>query len=244
MPDRDEILAILDDGARGFRLPALDNGFVYLAATRLSVHGSAEDWAVVFEIFGFSPRQADPDLGVTTFASRLHERDAPETYASREAYEAYLANNPNSDSRFFHPLDDEAWQDPEHDLVAIGAGSVRIRGATHTLPEIGTYADHDIHLGSSPRVATFELCRYLADVARDEVLATPAERRVSVLPGLQELLVLDAWNHPDIVMGERPSRSETFQQLAEVLVHSDGRRYRPSLAPNTHWRNWPGGGQL
>jgi hypothetical protein len=244
MPDRDEILAILDDGARSFRFPALDNGYVYLAATRLSVHGSAADWAFVFEVFGFSPRNADPDLQVTTFASRPHERDAPETFASRQAYEAYLANNPNSDSRFFHPLDDDAWQDPEGDLVAIGAGSVRIRGSRHALPAIGAYADHGIRLVSSPRVATFELCRYLADVARDDVLATPVERRVSVAPGLDELLVLDGWNHPDIVMGERPSQSETFQQLADVVVQRDATRYRPSSAANTHWRNWPGGGQL
>lgn len=95
------------------------------------------------------------------------------------------------------------------------------------------------------RINVFELCRYLADVRRDQVLATPDELRVNVSPSLKQILQLDEWHHPDVVNDScRPSGSETFQQLARVLETGDARVYRPTMLPNTHWRNWPDGGTL
>ncbi len=72
--EAEEILAILDRCCDAFTFPMLDNGYVYLAATRLSLYRSATDWAIVIEVFGFSPRSGLPDTHVQTFASRLHDR--------------------------------------------------------------------------------------------------------------------------------------------------------------------------
>src|SRR5438128_2131662 len=82
-------------------------------------------------------------------------------------------------------------------------------------------------------------------VAREQVLATPDERRVSVLPEMEQILQLEEWHHPNVVdEEERPSGSETFQPLARVLATGDVSVYQPSQPPNTHWRNWPEGGRL
>jgi hypothetical protein len=56
----DEILSILDECANAFTFPMLDNGYVNLAATRLSLFRSEADWAMTIEIFGFSPRAGIP----------------------------------------------------------------------------------------------------------------------------------------------------------------------------------------
>lgn len=244
--DADEILAVLDRCSDAFTFPMLDNGYVYLAATRLSLHRSETDWAIAIEVFGFSPRAGLPDTSVQTFASRLHDRDPPQKYASREAYEAYLANNPNNEFRSAYPIDAGPWQDAtEKELVAEHARDVIVRGRAVRLPEAAAYARHGIELERAPRVQVFELCRLLADVAREQVLATPRERRVSVLPGMQQILQLEEWNHPNVVdVNERPSGSETFRPLAQVLWRGDVRLYRPSQPSNTHWRNWPEGGRL
>ncbi len=74
------ILSVLDRCCDDFKFPMLDNGYVYLAATRLSLYRSAVDWAIVIEVFGFSPRTGIPDTHVSTFASRLGDRDPPEQY--------------------------------------------------------------------------------------------------------------------------------------------------------------------
>src|SRR5690349_24690426 len=61
-PDR--ILSILDRCCDAFTFPMLDNGYVYLAATRLSLFRAAPDWAMVIEVFGFSPRSGLPDTHI------------------------------------------------------------------------------------------------------------------------------------------------------------------------------------
>lgn len=235
------ILDILDRCRDAFTFPMLDNGYVYLAATRLSLFRSAEDWAMVVEVFGFSPRAGHPDTSVYTFASRLHNRDSRKKYASREAYEQYLANNPHNELRFVYPIKGDAWH--EEEVVAEGAKDVVVRRERVPLPRSGEYGKYGIDLLDPPRVWVFEACRYLAAVARDLVLATPKERRVSVRPGMRQVLQLEEWNHPDVIE-RRPGESETFRQLARVLAEGNASLYRPTLPPNTHWSNWPEGGTL
>lgn len=245
MFDPQSILSILDRCCDNFTFPMLDNGYVYPAATRLSLYRSESDWAMVIEVFGFSSRSGVPDTHIHTFASRLHDRDMPDKYVNREAYDRYLANNSHNDSRFVFPVDEGPWQDSEDsEVVSEDASKVVVRCKPVTLPSIEEYARHGIELEEPPRIFVFELCRFLADVARDDVLATPQEQRVSVLPEMKQILQLEEWNHPDIVADERPSGSETFQQLAQVLATGDISLYRPTRSPNTHWRNWPEGGRL
>jgi hypothetical protein len=237
-----DILRVLDAGCDSFTFPMLDNGYVYLAATRLSLFRSPEDWAVVFEVFGFSPREGTPSTVIQTFASRLRDRDPPERYVTRAAYENYLTNHPHDEFRSAYPLGQIDWEDAER--VADGVREVTLRGRKVKLPELDEYERHGIELIEADRVHVFEACRYLAEIGREDVLATNHERRVSVLPELNQLMLLDEWHHPNVVEDERPSRAPTFQQLAKVLETGDVREYAPPDAPNTHWRNWPDGGSL
>jgi hypothetical protein len=239
------ILSVLDDCCASFSFPMLDNGYIYLAATRLSLFRSTADWAMVIEVFGFSPRAGLPDTHVHTFGSRLHNRDAPEKYRDRKAYENYLANHPHNDSRFFFPIGEDSWQDPDNqELVDKSANQILLRGHPCALPPISAYKEHGIDLQESHQVHVFELCRFLAATTREQVLASEQERRVSVLPEMEQTLQLAEWRHPDLVNSEPASACETFRQLAEVLSTGDLDLYRPSASPNTDWRNWPGGGTL
>jgi hypothetical protein len=42
----------------------------------------------------------------------------------------------------------------------------------------------------------------------------------------------------------RPSSYETWQLLAKVIATGDPSIYKPTLKPNTHWKNWPESGSL
>jgi hypothetical protein len=236
------ILSVLDECSRSFTFPSLDNGYVYLAASRLSLHYSATDWALVVEVFGFSPRAGLPDLCVYTFASRLYNRQPPEMYTA-EQRATYLANNANNEMAFYYPIADGAWIDEENQEMVSAAGLVELRGNLLPLPSLDQYARQGIHVENN-QPAIYELCRYLASLYRDSVLATPAERRANLPPDLEELCVLEDWHHPDVIASELPSQTETFRQLAYVLSTGDCSRYAPGEAPNTHWRHWPLGGSL
>jgi len=244
--DSEAILAVLDDCCDAYTFPMLDNGYVYLAATRLSVFRSENDWALVIEVFGFSPRGGLPDTHIHTFASRLHNRDTPANYVSAEAYENYLHNNPNNESRFVYPISEGDWQDPESlELVADDARTVGVRGQARPIPSRHEFERYGISLTDPARICVFELSRFLAEVLRDDVLATGEERRVSVLPEMHPILQLEEWTHPNVVDDKsRPSGSPTFLQLAEVLATGRADRYEPTSPPNTHWRHWPEGGTL
>lgn len=210
----------------------LDNGYVYLAASRLSLHRSTDDWAIVIEVFGFSPRSGIPDIHVHTFASRLHNRE-----------QANCANNPNNESHFFNPIDEGPWMDEEEPETVSPAGTVTLRDTSINLPSAAQYQEAGINL-QGERPAIFELCRYLAHHYRDQVLATPSERRVNVPPELSEILVLEDWHHPDLCNRELPSETETFRELAEVLATGDLSLYQSAEPHNTHWSYWPEGGTL
>ncbi|MEJ7728493.1 MAG: hypothetical protein WKG00_04700 [Polyangiaceae bacterium] len=245
MASAKSILDVLDWAAASFRFPMLDNGYVYLAATRLSLFRSVADWALVVEVFGFSPGGGELDVAVSTFASRLRDRNPPGSYVSRQAYENYLAQHPHDEFRAFSPVARGAWVDPEHDhLVHVDAAELLVRGESVSVPSAEDFARLEIDLSEPPRICVFELCRALAATRREKVLATAAERRVSVPEDLTELLRLDEWHHPERVASQLPSANETFQQLARVLESGDSGAYRPTRAPNTHWRNWPQGGRL
>jgi hypothetical protein len=242
----DDVLQVLDACCDAYTFPMLDNGYTYLAATRLSLHRSPDDWALVIETFGFSPRAGLPATHIQTYASRLHNRDSAAEYASQAAYQNYLAHHPHNEFRAVSPVLGGDWLDPEwSEQVAEQATEVDVRGCPFSVPAAPEYARHGITLEQPPRVFVFELCRYLAAVARDDVLATESERRLSVRPEMQQILQLEEWQHPNVVdESERPSGSSTFQMLARVLETGDVGCYQPTAPPNTHWSHWPDGGTL
>lgn len=218
------ILGALDACATGYVFPMLDHGYLYLAATRMSLFRSEQHWAVVFEVFGFSPRVGVPDLSVTTIDGEI---DA-------------LAS---SAVQTFRPVPDGDWIDVEDPEKVAAEGRLVLRGREMPLPERGVYAAAGIDLLEA-RPLVFELCRYLAAMHREEVLATEAERRGNIAPDMVEVMVLDDWHHPDLAGGELPGDTKTFLQLAEVLATGDASIYTVPEAGNTHWRNWPDGGSL
>jgi hypothetical protein len=242
-----DILSVLDQCCENYVFPMLDNGYVYLAATRMSLYRSSEDWAMVIEVFGFSPRSGIPDTHVHTFASRLCNRNLETDYVNREAYENYLVHNPHNESRFVYPIEEGEWQDAENlEWVANDGGfELTLRGRVIRTPSRADCHTHRIVPIDKDRLHTFELCRILAATHREDVLATAAERRANVRPEMEQILQLEEWHHPDVVDSQhRPSNSESFQQLVKVLTSGDTTHYRPALDPNTHWINWPEGGTL
>ncbi|WP_442788369.1 DUF7003 family protein [Dactylosporangium sp. NBC_01737] len=51
----------------------------------------------------------------------------------------------------------------------------------------------------------------------------------------------EEWHQP--VLGDTlPSETETYRLIADVLATGDPARYRPTLAPTTHWSHWPESG--
>jgi hypothetical protein len=207
-----DVLSALDKCCESFTFPMLDNGYIYPAAVRLSLYRSPEDWAMVIEVFGFSPRSGIPDIQLHTFASRLRRGKSVDHYVSRQAYESYLANNEHNESTFIYPIEEGNWLNSENpELLAVGQNTVRLRGSRVDTPRLPEYAMRGVTVLDPPNVHVFEFCRVLAASERSSVLATADERRTCVPPELEQVMQLEEWNHPDLVNGERPSSNATFK---------------------------------
>lgn len=240
-----DILTSLDKCAEHFTFPMLDNGYVYLAATRLSIYRSTDDWGLVIEIFGFSPRSGLPDTHIYTFASTLVRAQSVNDFVSKQAYETYLANNEHNESTFIYPLEEGSWLNVnDSELLAAGVCPVTVRRQRMGTPLLREYEEHGITLQDPPNVYVFEFCRLLAESARDKVLATADERRKCIPAELVQIMQLEKWNHPDVGNGELPSSNATFKSLAEILAYGNVVEYQPYEASNTHWKYWPEGGSL
>jgi Family of unknown function (DUF7003) len=165
----------------------------------------------VVEVFGHSPRSGVPDTPIYTFASTLYNRDLPETHANWKAYENYLANHPHNEWRFVYPNGQHNWKSPESDgeFIAENSTEIQVRNRLLQLPPLEEYGRHGIELQASPRVRVFELCRFIADM-REQVLATPPQRCISILPHMKQVLQLEEWNHPNTADGDLPSQSQRF----------------------------------
>ncbi len=240
-----QILSVLDDAARACTFPMLDNGYVYLAATRLSLHAVPPTWALVFEVFGFSPRAGLPDTAIVTFSNALQRRKPRESFVSEDAYRGYLRQHPYDEFRTVFPCDEGDWADAEDgETVSLAASEIVLRSRRLNLPTRADYDRAGVELEDESHPRVWELCRALAHAHRESVLATESERRENIPADLPALLVLDEWNHPDLAAGVLPSQSVTFTQIAKVLGTGDASHYASQLPPNTHWTHWPAGGTL
>lgn len=210
------ILAQLDQGAEDYVFPMLDNGYYYPVDQRLHAYRDDTRWALIIETLGYNPRAGNLIDVIQKFGNCVGKPG-------------------NEEDDFLERLDNAQ----ELDEVALGdrdwrrASGITVRGKTLPIPGDGR-----------PGMELWDLVRLVVPTDRLRFLASEEELSARVPSDLPPLLMLDEWHHPDLINGEKPSDSQTFQQLAEALVAGDAGRYAPSLAPNTHWSHWPAGGSL
>jgi hypothetical protein len=229
-----EILTQLDYCAKVFEFPMLDNGYVYLADTRMSVYASQRNWAIIIEVLGYNPRAWKTggfDNCLYCFGNFLTSKNGTEN------------------ANFLFPISDGVsaplFAETQPEIINPFAKDLKIRDTSFPIPNSpDDYASNGIILESPPSVHAFEFLRLLAVTYRDILLATEAELRARLAGNIPLMLQLNEWYHPDIVTGAKPSENETFILIAEMIDKIDTGIYHPSKLPNTHWSKWKDGGTL
>lgn len=242
MPSADGILRILDASAEAFVFPMLDNGYVYLAAARLSCFYGKEGWAVVFEVFGYSPREGIPSTAIISIGEGLIETESAAKFVTPEAFENFRKANPHWRQDFVYPIEGEDWIDHDAgDVMRAETATLALLTKSVAAPSLSLLEQIDAQGGIGKPLHLANVSRALAQWHRKDVLCGNA--RVRIPEGWTELLRLDEWRHPDLVAGELPSAIPTFQSIARVIAHGEPSAY-VAEEPNTHWSHWPEGGTL
>ncbi len=231
---KQDILWQLDECAKLFTFPMLDNGYIYLADVRLSAYRDETRWALIIEVLGANPRASGHD----SLQNCLHCFGNCLKRPPGTANEDFLfctsdgVDGPTFDSEY-------SW------YVEQNTHTIHIR---EDLVQFDISDDNLLSKGITPaeppRVNGAELLRSLVPEFSVPLLATDEELGARIPPDLPLAFHLDEWHHPDLVRGELPSESRTFQMLADAIVGDNPSHYEPTQPPNTHWRNWPNGGSL
>ncbi len=229
-----EIVNQLDQCNSDYTFPMLDNGYVYLAGTKLSAYRDEKRWVIVIEVIGFNYRGG----GHNGISNCLHIYGNCLTYPPGTANENFLTLTDNAN-------DCNTFDDEEEFYLNPKCSSFRLRN--EVLPLIHDrqkYSSLGIELEDETRVNAFEFLRLLDALYHDKLVATESEIRERIPIDLPKIIEIHEWFHPDVVNGESPSENETFKQIAIILETGKIDYYTPSHNPNTNWINWPEGGTL
>lgn len=238
---KEDILKVLDGCAWEGDFPVLDDQFLFLGASRLSLFRSQHDWGLAIETFGYSAPGGNFEISLYTFGSAICNVDE----GLRERI--LSIRNPPKDMSFhwstsFYPIDSDSWRCPQTGDV-LASAEVILRGRVVTIPFANQSEELGIHL-ERDSVQPYELMRWLSEVHREDVLCNDEEIRINLPSTMDKILVLDEWHHPDIENDEEPSQLESFQQLAMVLASNDPLAYSASSQSNSHWSNWLSSGHI
>lgn len=227
-----EILDQLDRCAQENSFPMLDNGYVYPVDVHLTAYRDVTRWAIIIQ-----------DIGVHNHA---WQHDRIQNCLSCFGNCLMLPPGWNNESFLFpasEGLDSPTFADDNVWLIHPEATTIQIRDVRVPIPrDEQFYVQKGIEHELPPQITVIEMIRSLFPEYRHLFLATEREIRQHMPANLPLLLELTAWYHPNLGEEELPSQTSTFQMIAKVLETGDAHYYRPRVAPNTHWSNWPDGG--
>ena len=229
-----DILRQLDDAARRFVFPMLDNGYVYPVEVGLTAYRASDRWAILIDVFGVSPRAG----GIDACHNCVH------------AFGNCLSGEPGfSNDSILYPVSDgpsgAAVLEQYNESLAPEAHDLVIRGKVVPVSQDRSdYAVHGIQLRHPEAVHLSEAMRLLAIQHPGLLRATDGELRRCLSTPTPAFLAATEWHHPDVSAGDLPSAAEAFRSLAEALESGDPDRFQPGTPINTHWSHWPDGGTL
>lgn len=224
----------LDQCAKDFTFPMLDNGVIYPVDSRMTVYRDDFRWALIIEVVGFNYRGG----GHYGISNCLHIFGNCLDYPPGTNNDNFLYFTANSDEGDAFDPEFEEYLNPDTTSMLIREQKIPINHDFTFYQQLG------IELEDPPKIMIWEFLRGLVPVYRKEMLATENEIRTRIPEDLPLFIQLDEWNHIDLADGQMPSQSETFRMIAKAIVSGKITDYRPTVEPNNHWSNWPDGGTL
>ena len=225
--DRLEILRQLDVEAESYVFPMLDNGYYYHADQKMTIFRDDKRWAILLEVLAFFNHESGLD-GITTIANVFgncltgwNDNNNFNYFASDNGIETFL-----TDDTIYLP-----YLNPE-------AKNILVRG--QEIPIIFDrqhYKSKKVELEYEDKITPWEFLRGLIPDNSNLFWVTREEISTKIPEDLPIFMTLDNWHHPNLVEDEKPSETETFQQLADVIMTGDKNLYNTTEIANTHWTN-------
>lgn len=223
-----EILALLDDRAREFKFPVLDNANWRFAAGRVRAFREGEGWGLTFEILTYYAQSSSFQVNIYAYGPLLG--GLPSGYIT-----SVLVVEESPEDLLWG--DDGEWlvNGKEEILVQVNGAPIRIRCA-----HPGQASDERaLVLAHGDCVYEAAFLRALArELGLSQLIPDRILRSATPIPAVSEVARLVNWDHPDIAGGESPSASRALQALARLLSGEVDRVDFDHATDNTYWQLW------
>ena len=226
--DTETALSHLDKHAAEFNFPVLDNAYVQMAAARMSAFRSEADWALAFEVLGYSVNEGTYVNDVYAFGSCLRREGV---------LESAVVLSPNPEQPLIDPQT-EAW------IADWSDWSVIVGDRVHQFaPKRSEYLAVGVEVPeySGPgSLGEAELMRFFVSREGADQLFMPEAALQEALVGCNGLslfLQTQDWQHPDVADEEKPSTNVAMRSLVAALNEGTQELFRPGRV-NTRWSLW------
>lgn len=223
----------------------LEHGYCETAGSRIHLYGDKTHWAIVFEKNGYQNRASAAETELDYIGNCIHY--PVDVYPERN----YITNASRimliSSDEYERIRNVKGKEMEDFELISPDAKEVNIHGKVVPIEHDTTkYTRLGIQLRdySNPQhlIGYEDLVRFFSDTQPELLNATETEIKQHIPADLPKIMTIDNFHFESVYGGGNlPSKHETYQLIAKVLVNGDSAYWRPTLKANNHWSNWESG---
>ncbi|PWU04299.1 MAG: hypothetical protein C5B52_01695 [Bacteroidetes bacterium] len=222
----------------------LESGYCNTAGSRIHLFAGSNNWAIVFEKSGYQNRGFSADIELIYVGNCV-----------KYPVQDYQVRNYITNAVFLTLIDPSEFERIQNkvgsrmetfELVGQDITEVKIRN--EFIPFEKDYRKYEevgivIREQENPNklIAFEDVLRYLHETDPISISAKDQEIRLCIPKDLPKLLSINDFHFSSIFGDLLPSKHETYQLIAKVLVNLDVKFWKPTLSPNNSWKNWESG---
>lgn len=223
----------------------LEHGYFETAGNQIHLYADKKRWAIVFEKNGYQNRSMSAEIELNYVGNCID-------YSIKTYEERNYISNTNSivliKSEEFERIENQEGAEMET-FEFIGENVTDINIRDKKVAFVNDYRQYEavgvqIEEEDNPkrRIGFADLIRYLSEVNTSIICATEEEIKRHIPHDLQKIMTIDKFHYQSTYDSDNlPSKLETYQLIAKILVERDLTYWQPTLAPNNHWSNWESG---
>lgn len=223
----------------------LEDGYCEIASSRIHLYADSSRWAVVFETSGYHTRAFDAEINLRYVGNCVNY--PIDKYPERN----YITNSSRVlliDQAEFQRIENKDGTEMEtFELIAASTKEINVRDTSIIFePDFSKYENYGIKIrvDENPKklIGFGDLLRYLNETNPKIIAATEDDIRTHIPVDLPKIMTIEKFHYVSVFDKVLPSKQETFQLIAKVLVSRNSSLWKPTLQANNHWSNWESGG--
>ena len=223
----------------------LEHGYCETAGNRIHLYADATRWAIVFEKSGYQNRGTYAEIELDYIGNCI---DYP-----IEKYPGRIDISNCSSVILIDPIEFERIENKEgsemETFELIGQEIKEIKIRDKYVPFDNNYENYEkvgiqVRDYDNPQklIGFGDLIRYLHETNPILISATENDIRKHIPNDIPKLMTINEFHFVSVYEKTNPpSKQETYQLLAKILVTRDTTNWKPTQKANNSWKNWESG---